>query len=639
VLTLVVTWPLARCLDRCLGEPPDTLITVYFLAWAAHALTTPGVRLIDATLFAPYPGTLALGDYMPGYTVISVPVIALTGNPVAANNVLLILSHTLAALGAAALTRHLLGTLGPALAAGVVFGFAPRLIDQAYNVQTLAVFWFPWILLALERAFERPTWPRAIAVAAAWLALALSSLNVFVYGSVLVAAFAVAAVACGGRRLDGTRLLRLGVAGAVAAAALALVLAPNWALAREWGLTRALAEVEQFSAGLRDHLDWPREHWLQRLRGFSGDPGHDRLVPGIVATVLAVAGLVAVLGDRLGLRRRLLPYAVLLAVTITLSLGPTLATPWGPLPLPYRGLFRLVPGFDSLRTPFRFLVFVDLSVAVLAAAGTAWWLARVRPAARRGLVAALIALILLESVTVPYPGAFPRLDPATVPDVYRWLARDPPPTLALGIPMGDWVNVAAAAFHLRPTANGWSSFDPPLFGALSRAMDAFPDARSLALARGLGTTVVLVDRAWLNPERLAALGAFPAVLRPERAFPTHLVFRLTPLARPAPEALEATAAVPAPGQVCVTLRNTGTAWVPLYPLHRLHLTAEPAGPPAGVRWLPLDVPPGGTAVNCLAWAGAPPSRIRGEVEAPGRRYAFAVALDGAPAPLVARGTR
>src|SRR5262249_30733265 len=136
-LTLAVTWPLARCLGACLGEPPDPLLSVYFLAWVAHALTTPGVRLFDASLFAPYPGTLALGEYMPGYAPLAVPVVALTGNPVLAHNLLLVLSYAMAALGGAALVLSLTGAPGAALVAGVAFAYAPRLLDQAYNVQTL----------------------------------------------------------------------------------------------------------------------------------------------------------------------------------------------------------------------------------------------------------------------------------------------------------------------------------------------------------------------------------------------------------------------------------------------------------------------------------------------------------------------
>ena len=99
--------------------------------------------MLDASFFAPYAGTLALGDYMPGYAGVSVPIIAATGNPVVAHNVLLVGSYTLAAVGATLLAARLVGRLGPALVAGVAFGHARRLLDEAYNVQTLAVFWFP----------------------------------------------------------------------------------------------------------------------------------------------------------------------------------------------------------------------------------------------------------------------------------------------------------------------------------------------------------------------------------------------------------------------------------------------------------------------------------------------------------------
>ncbi len=109
LLTLLVTWPLARCLSSCLGPPPDTLVSTYFLAWVARALTTPGVALLDAPMFAPYPNTLALGEYLPAYAPIAIPVIALTGNPVVAHNVVLLVLYATTALGVYALARHLLG--------------------------------------------------------------------------------------------------------------------------------------------------------------------------------------------------------------------------------------------------------------------------------------------------------------------------------------------------------------------------------------------------------------------------------------------------------------------------------------------------------------------------------------------------
>jgi hypothetical protein len=636
-LTGLVTWPLAACLGSCLGEPPDTLLSVYFLSWTAHALTTPGVRLLDASFFAPYGGTLALGDWMPAYALVTIPTTWLTGNPVVAHNVLLLASHTLAALGATHLAWTLTGRLAPALVAGVVFGYAPRLLDEAYNVQTLAVWLFPWLLLALERALERPGWGRAGLVAALWLGLALASLNVFVYATVLAGLFVLAAGTWGGRPLGRGQLLHLGGAGTAALGLVIwVVLAPNRALVREWGLTRDLAEVERYSATLADVVGVPRERLLRHLAGLPAESDHTGLTPGLVVLVLVTTGLVLILRDRAGLGRRLLPYVLLWAAALILALGPTLYTAWGAWPLPYRVLYAAVPGFSASRTPFRFLVFAELGTALLAAVGAARWLAAARPRARGWLVAALLLLILAESVPVPYPGAVPRLDPARVPAVYRWLATQPPETIALGIPIGDWVNVAAAAFHLRRTLNGWSSYLPPHYPALVDAMARFPDARSLALARGAGVDLVLVDRAWLGPGRAAALAAVSDVLRPERAFPTHLVYRLVG-GPPSLEPLEVRASVrPAsadgPAPVCVTLANPGPGFAPLYPLHRLHLVVERGGTRRDGRpWLPIGLAPGTTHAVCLPWPGPGSGlRVRGEIEGGARAYRFALAADGAP---------
>jgi hypothetical protein len=241
-------------------------------------------------------------------------------------------------------------------------------------------------------------------------------------------------------------------------------------------------------------------------------------------------------------------------------------------------------------------------------------------------VAALVGLVLVESAAVPYPGTVYRLDPAALPAVYRWLAHEPPRTIALGIPLADWVNIAAGAFHLRPMLNGWSSFLPPHYPDLTDAMARFPDARSLALAQGAGVDVVLVDRAWLTPAREAALGSAAAVLKPERAFPTHLVYRLQ-RSNGGLAGVEV-AAWAVTGRHCVRLSNPGPGWVPLYPLHRLHVRAEGASE-AAVRWLPVDLEAGTAHTACLAVPGARPGvRLAGEIENGARAYPFTVTPDG-----------
>jgi len=642
-LTVAVTWPLARCFDSCLGVPPDTLLSVYFLNWVAHALTTPGVRLLDAPMFAPYVGTLALGEYIPAYAPLAVPAILLTGNPVVAHNIVLVCGYTFAALGATALAARLIGATAPALIAGLVFGYSPRLLDQAYNLQTLSIFWLPWLFLALESFLARPTWVTAGLVAGIALGLALSSMNIFVYAGVATAVFLGVAITWGRRPLGRAHVIRLMGVGVPAASLLAAYLAPYRAAAREWGLGRTLAEVERHSASLTEYIGVPREDLLRWLFGLGRVEAPDLpgILPGVTVAALAVVGIRTVLGTRDGVRRALLPYVAMGGAAAILAPGPTLYTPWGSVALPYRLLHEGVPGFAVTRTPARFLVLVELTLALLAAAGAVRLLHRLSRIRRRVVVAGLAALVLIEAARVPFPGAEPRLDPAALPDVYRWLAQQPPRTVALGVPMGDWANVAASAFHLRRTVNGWSSFWPPRYPDLVEAMEAFPDERTVALIHGVRPDVVLIDRQWLTPVRTAALAAPETGLCLERAFPTHLVYRLQGAAPPGVETLEATARVKPsdsgqPLQACVALRNPGPRFVPLYPLRRVRLQVASGGTVTSAgAWLPVDLAPGAGHMVCVGLGLGPGSpRISGEVDGAGQVHRFAVTPDGPPQPLV-----
>jgi hypothetical protein len=538
----------------------------------------------------------------------------------------LVIFYTGAALGAAALARRLLGVTGPALLAGVAFAYSARLLDQAYNLQTLGgTAWAPWVCLALERFLARPSWGRATIVALAAHGLALTSLNLLAYAGFPLAMLALALLARRGRSIGAAGLGRLVGVGLPAAAILWAYLAPVRRVVGEWGLARALAEVEGNSLTLSHLVRPPSEALLRYLAGaVAGEPTPpDGLLPGITLIGLALVGLVALARDVPPTRRALGPYLAVGAVTLVLAFGPTLATPWGSVPLPYRILHALVPGFSTVRTPARFVFFIDLIVALLAAAGAARLAGRVPPGWPRAIAVGSLALLLLfESVLVPFPGAVPRLDPAALPDVYRWLTRTPPDTVALAIPMGDWANVAASAFHLRRTVNGWASFLPPRYPELVAAMEGFPDRRSVALVRGLRPDVVLVDRGWLTPERAAALDGPESGLGLERAFRGHLVYRVAASPPPGVESLEIKADG---GPACVTLRNPGPDFVPLYPAHRLRLEASVAagGRAAVTQWLPVDLAPGARHVACVGGA-ARSDALRGTIEGGGRRHGFVV---------------
>jgi hypothetical protein len=202
--------------------------------------------------------------------------------------------------------------------------------------------------------------------------------------------------------------------------------------------------------------------------------------------------------------------------------------------------------------------------------------------------------------------------------------------------MGDWVNVAASALHLRPTVNGWSSFEPPRYRDLVVAMEAFPDPRTLALIQRSGADVVLVDRTWLTPARAARLAEPGTGLRPDHVFPTHVAYRVVDRPPPLSASLDVAARIDE-GRPCLVLRNIRPGWVSLYPGRRL--TVEPGdgygASAARVTWLPLDLAPGAEHLECLE--PGTPTRLVGAIDGGGGRLRFAVGVGRLPVSLQETG--
>ena len=199
---------------------------------------------------------------------------------------------------------------------------------------------------------------------------------------------------------------------------------------------------------------------------------------------------------------------------------------------PYAILLHLVPGFDGLRVPARFLMLVTMFLSVLAGCGAA---AIARKTTRR--VAAVIigvgiAGILEEAwmapldVNVPLaasPGLTVAPRPLTGPRVsplYREVRDLGGPVVLLEFPFGDTAHdllaVYYAGFHRRPLVNGYSGFFPRSYVERQALLaDPARDPRAAAEAvRASGATHVLVHEGAFEGDRgrgvtgwLAGLGA------------------------------------------------------------------------------------------------------------------------------------
>lgn len=207
-----------------------------------------------------------------------------------------------------------------------------------------------------------------------------------------------------------------------------------------------------------------------------------------------------------------------LAAALWLSLGPSPQSLGRAVEIaaPYRLLYEYVPGFEGLRVPARFAMIVAFMLAVLAGYG-----AQAATRYRAGRVVLILAgvMFLLEATHVPFTvnGVAPlrgfttpeaRLyRPARAPAVYQEMARQPPDSVLVELPIGqpdyDLRAMYYSTVHWRPVVNGYSGFFPPHYGLLAAAlseMGRHPDVSLQALRDSGATHAIVHEGAYLGAE-------------------------------------------------------------------------------------------------------------------------------------------
>jgi hypothetical protein len=481
----------------------DTRAFIWVLAWDNHAVLDRVPSLFNANKLYPLPNALAYGEHLFGISLFTLPVYAVTRNPVLAYNVVWILCYLLtAAVGHFIAWRHTRDHLA-SLAAGMMSAFCFYRMHHGHgHLNLLWGFWIPASFVAIERWTAEPTWTRL----AVWTAIVVLQALAAWYEAVLIAVadllFLVWLFVIERRRMPLRVFLLHGAAGVLAAFALV------WPFARHYFILHQ--EPPSYAAGASaDLVGWlvPPENtfagqWLL-ARGIKGPRwiwGELTVYLGWIALILGVAGAVVLLRSSDEALRRSRFYIALGIVAAVLALGPTArevasgSFGWSPF-----GILSHVPGLSLFRIPARYTQLVNVALAVLAAvACTA--LHRRFGAAGRAISAVAVVLFLAESYVVNFPGGQPQ--PAAVPPVYRHIATLPPgPLLSLpdyaNTPL--WFEEANYSYfstaHWQPTVNGDSREWPTEFLRLTARLKTFPDPDAARAMRDIGLRYVVVHAA------------------------------------------------------------------------------------------------------------------------------------------------
>jgi hypothetical protein len=367
------------------GEPPagDHLQAVYRLWLVGHQLANGAAPWEDPYSFQPFaePQTVLAGW---PFGLLYWPLGALFG-PVVAWNLLLLGTIVAAGLLTYLWLRAL--DLGPWAAAigGLAFAVAPYRLDQSASGHLLgwAALFLPFALLGIERARMASTARRAhgwgALTAAALASIPLSGQLHLALGAV---PFVLAYALVRRRRIP----LLWTAAGALAAAAVGLVVRYTLIAGSAEDQGRSLAEVRKFQAEWADLFNrWHR-------------PGSEEFVYfGWLTPVLAVVGVVVLWRSRRWLAVLLGLAAV---VPILLALGTNLPT--------YSALWHAFPPLRFPRVPERFMPIADLALAALLAFAVAELVRRV---GRRGMAVAAGLLVLVALDLGAQPVSATAADP------------------------------------------------------------------------------------------------------------------------------------------------------------------------------------------------------------------------------------
>ncbi len=494
VLTVYLTWPLAVRMGDGISPNPDSLLNLWALAWNYHILPSDPLSYFDANIFFPRHDTLAYSEHLFGVALIAAPAYLVSGNIIFTYNFAIFVSFFLSGIGMYLLVHELTGNRWAAIASGVIYAAVPFRFLQLFHVQLLSYQWFPFVFLYLFR-FLRDGRPRQIVLAAIFAILQILSCNYYaMYLALALALFGMVLLIM----LKSTRplfdrrklvLMGVGVAG-VALAALPFFL-PYERNRVEQGYYRRYEDVLQFSA---EPMDYLRPSAANKVFYVDYLPRQLRsekaLFPGILAIVLGGVGYfgsrrrkTAEQGDEERLHRVMRAFFLILMISgFVLSLGPRLEIGETTIFLPYRVLYRSVPGFQGLRVPARITVLFLLGLAVLAGWGAAWLLAKTsrwKSGWQHGLGAAFVLLLVFEYQSYSLARFLPPAP--SIPPVYQWLATQSGDFGVLELPIHEGEDITResmymyySTIHWKRLANGFSGWWPNDYWVLVDRMRYFP---------------------------------------------------------------------------------------------------------------------------------------------------------------------
>ena len=486
LLTIGMTWPVARHLNTHVTPGQQPVMTVPYLnlwtlAWNHRWLRGETESYWDANLFYPHQKTLAYSEPQFGMGLLTAPLAFLGANTVLAYNLLLLGFLWGAGMSMYGLCWYLFrgyanGVSDPRFAsreiyrwvaaatAGVFYGFHFYIFLEMGVLQLLATLFGPLSFLGLHRFVDSNKWRDVLIFCVGFLGAWYTCGYYGLFLSVFILCFVLR---FGYRKLFEKRAVMVGIgAAAITIIGLVPLVLGMQSAKTAMSLSRPKFVVENLSAVLGNYLKFPKNSWLYEKLLAVSSPERGTFL-GLLLICLSGIAAIAIFRGRSSQRSAGLSgsrepnagvflnldrfrgrygvfYIAMAGFAFWLSYGMALIPPdsvglgiyrflvWIS---PYNLLYQFVPGFTSIRSPYRFYIFSVLFLCVLSGWCVLWVSERMKGQWRRVvvpliLVAAIVELWPLPARLVRVPGSVKEL-----PEIYQEIEKLPRDATLLELPL------------------------------------------------------------------------------------------------------------------------------------------------------------------------------------------------------------
>ena len=291
-LVCIFTYPLILHPGSSLRGLNDPYLFTWILSWAAEHVYSNPAGLFNANIFYPYGNTFAYSEplLIPALLT-AAPILKLSGNPILAHNLTLLIFQALGGWAAYFATAKITGSRAAGWIAGIAFAVSPFRTGYYNYLNVHMQFAIPLALVCLALYLEKKTIGYLIATT---LLFWMQMVTIFYGGvplSLLLMFFFVMYLLLRPQTIRQPRTwIQLFGAGCILLLLLTPILWPYFTIFKELGLERRLKDVHRYSADWYSFFDTGKDHNFYHLADSGKYPG---FFPGFSIYILASIALLS----------------------------------------------------------------------------------------------------------------------------------------------------------------------------------------------------------------------------------------------------------------------------------------------------------------------------------------------------------